>query len=112
MLDFIMFNEIISILERPNYVSKIEIDLKKNNPIEYTNNCTLNDIYISDDEITFQVYEHSLPFPILNDFKEALLITTFEENYNQQILKISGLKKGDYDLFIEDILEAVKETIF
>ena len=101
--NFIIFNEIISTLERPNYISKIEIDLKKNDPIEYTNNCTLNDIYISDDEITFQVYEHSLPFPILNDFKEALLLTTFEENYNQQILKISGLKKGDYDLFIEDI---------
>ena len=68
--NFIIFNEIISTLERPNYISKIEIDLKKNDPIEYTNNCNLKDINISDDEITFQVYEHSLPFPILNDLKK------------------------------------------
>lgn len=100
---FIMFYEIISVIESQSVVAQISIDLQQNNPIQ-TKNCSVNNIEVSDNSISFNCMENSLPYPVGASLEEAISLVSFEKDFNKEVLQIKGLKDGHYDLFIQDKL--------
>ena len=98
---FIMFQEIIAVLEQSSVVSKIEIDFNSQHPIVTAKNCQVSEVQISNNDISFQWLENSLPFPV-EKHNQALALVPFEQNFNQQTLQTHGIGQGAYDLFIED----------
>ena len=99
---FVMFHEIISTIESPSIVSEISIDLNEDNFTE-TKNCMINNFEFSSDDISFSCVQNSLPFPTNKGIDKALSLVPFENKFNKEILRIKGLKNGEYDLFIENI---------
>lgn len=53
--------------------------------------------------LTFRVFNNSLPFPLNKNYREADQFVNFTKNYNREILKITQLKKGTYQLIIDKI---------
>ena len=108
---FIIFNEIISKLEKPSLISKISIDISKNEPVHSLNNCNIEEFEISENTISFTVSEKSLPFPNNKQLSKALSLISFKHNFNRQMLFVEGLEKNDYKLFIgEDYINTFKST--
>ena len=108
---FIIFNEIISKLEKPSLISKISIDISQNEPIYSLKNCNIEEFEISENTISFKVSEKSLPFPTNKQLTKALSLISFKHNFNRQILFVEGLEKNDYKLFIgEDYINTFKST--
>jgi lysophospholipase L1-like esterase len=106
---FIIFNEIISKLEKPNLISKISIDISQNEPIHSFENCNLEGLEILENTISFTVSEKSLPFPNNKQLSKALSLISFKHNFNRQMLFVQGLEKNDYKLFIgEDYINTFK----
>ena len=100
---FIMFHEILSTIESPSFVAKISIDLHQK-PSVQTKNCVVEKFQISNETITFNCLENSLPFPINEALEKAISLVPFQNNFNKEILQINGLKEGEYDLFIQEKL--------
>jgi lysophospholipase L1-like esterase len=108
---FIIFNEIISKLEKPSLISKINIDISQNEPIHSLKNCNIEEFEISENTISFKVSEKSLPFPTNKQLTKALSLISFKHNFNRQMLFVEGLEKNDYKLFIgEDYIDTFKST--
>jgi lysophospholipase L1-like esterase len=108
---FIIFNEIISKLEKPSLISKISIDISQNDPIHSLKNCNIEEFKISENTISFKVSEKSLPFPTNKQLTKALSLISFKHNFNRQMLFVKGLEKNDYKLFIgEDYINTFKST--
>ena len=99
---FIIFNEIISKLEKPGIISKIAIDLSQNEPINSSLNTTIEELHISENALFFNVTEKCLPFPVSDQVQSGLSLTLFEQKYNWHMLQVDGLEKANYDLIIED----------
>ena len=59
---------------------------------------------ISNETITFNCLENSLPFPINAALEKAISLVPFQNNFNKEILQIKGLKDGNYNLFIQEKL--------
>ena len=100
---FIMFYEILSTIESPSLVAQISIDLHQK-PSVQTKNCVVEKFQISNETITFNCLENSLPFPINEALEKAISLVPFQNNFNKEILQIKGLKEGEYDLFIQEKL--------
>ena len=84
------FNEVVSSIEIDADSGKFEL---KNAAVQNTK--------FSGDKIEFDCVEKALPFPVLGDQKNALGWVPFQEELNQQIIKIDGLNSGDYELKID-----------
>ena len=106
---FIIFNEIISKLEKPSLISKISIDISKNEPVHSLKNCNIEELDILKNTISFTVSEKSLPFPNNKQLSKALSLISFKHNFNRQMLFVEGLEKNNYKLFIgEDYINTFK----
>lgn len=91
---FIMAYKIINTLFPENDVLNVSINAK-NKRITALENCSIE--FINENNgFRFSVRNSFLPFPLTNEFKEAQKFVPFVKEYNQEILKISGLKKGSY----------------
>lgn len=100
---FIMFHEIISAIESHSNVAQITISLNDVKNLK-TENCDVNELQLTKNKISFKCLENSLPFPISKPINKALTLVPFQQEFNQEILKIIGLDRGNYDLFIQDKL--------
>ena len=100
---FIMFHEILSTIESTSLITQISIDLQQKPRIE-TKNCVVEKFQISNETITFNCLENSLPFPINAALEKAISLVPFQNNFNKEILQIKGLKDGNYNLFIQEKL--------
>ena len=96
---FIMFHEIISAIESHSNVAQITISLNEVKNLK-TENCDVNELQLTKNKISFKCLENSLPFPISKPINKALTLVPFQQEFNQEILKIIGLDRGNYDLFI------------
>ena len=99
---FVMFYQIISTIESPSIVSEISIDLNQNNLIK-TKKCVVENFQVSSNNISFNCFEKSLPYPTNKTIDKAKSLVPFENDFNKETLQIKGLKNGEYDLFIQDI---------
>lgn len=100
---FIMFHKIISAIESPSNVAQITISLDEVKNLK-TENCDVNELQLTEKKISFKCLENSLPFPINKSINRALNLVPFQEEFNQERLKVIGLDHGNYDLFIQNKL--------
>lgn len=84
------------------YVSQIKVRANTRESNQYSTNCQIQDLVSGKDGIRFRVKEESLPFPVGEDAMPALALVPFTDDFNQEILQVEELSKGDYRLFIDD----------
>lgn len=98
---FIMMNTILNTIEKSNKVSEVKINAKKRKLISTEK----SKVTLEPDSniLTFRVNNNSLPFPLNKKYGEADQLVDFTKNYNRDILKITQLKKGTYQLIIDKI---------
>jgi lysophospholipase L1-like esterase len=96
---FTMAYFILNKIVTKNVVSKIKIHGKKKKILE-TKNC---EVEIAQDKgLEFKVTSKSLPFPLHKINLKALELVPFQQEYNREILQVSHLKKGTYQLKINN----------
>jgi lysophospholipase L1-like esterase len=95
----VMAYQFLKTLEFPQLVSSIEINKKKTN----CQNCEITDYKRENNKLSFSVLEKSLPFPIIENQKMAVELVNFMDDLNKEILLITKLSKGNYQLKIDDI---------
>ena len=97
---FVMAYQLIKAVSPSKYVSKIEIDIKKRNVIASVNATVQK---INSKNSSFEVFAKALPFPINTNIKEALNYVPFQQELNNEMLAIKGLKNGTYALLIDEV---------
>ena len=85
----------------PSLVSETTIDARKRKAIT-ANNCRIDKIKTKRGEIDFDSTENALPFPTADTLKPALDLVPFTKELNQELLRVSGLAKGNYQLHIDN----------
>ena len=95
----VMLNKWLTDLNEPTEVSNVEINAKKKS-LDRAFNCDITNLAVSDDKISFDILEASLPFVTPQDAQYVLKYIPFQDKFNRQMLKISGLK-GKYALKID-----------
>jgi endoglucanase len=86
----------------PKYVSKIVIDAQKLTIKSERENCEIGEIKKNGNTIEFTVKEKALPFPVKKEQLEAVKLVPFVNELNVELLKITDLPKGNYQLKIDD----------
>ncbi|MES2276069.1 MAG: SGNH/GDSL hydrolase family protein [Bacteroidota bacterium] len=97
---FIMTYEFLKSTGAPQNVSTIAVNNKTRSSND-SRNCIVSDVKYNKNGVTFSCIENSLPFPAIKDASPALALVPFTKNFNQEILKVTKLEKGDYDLIID-----------
>ena len=97
---FVMAYQLIKTVNPSKYISKIEIDVKKGKVIEAINATVQK---VNSKNSSFEVLANALPFPINTNIKEALNYVPFQQELNNEIVTIKGLKKGSYSLLIDEV---------
>ena len=103
----LMAHTILTGLKAPAVVSDVEIDAatQKVKPTD----CTIEELTVASDSLTFQRKDKALPMPILQDLKKdkedwrpILPYVNELKDLNYYGLKVKGLKGGKYVLNIDD----------
>lgn len=100
---FVMAYTFLKSQNLPSIVSKINIDSKAHK-ITKSENCTIDKLSINNEEIRFAVKENALPFPTTSNQVQGLQLVPFTNELNKELLQLSELKSGYYNLLIDDIL--------
>lgn len=85
----------------PRYVSKIYICKDSINSSKKSLNCKISSVSVHNDEVKFIALEKALPFPIHENQRKGLEIIPFMEELNMELLQVSDLKHGQYQLNID-----------
>ena len=83
----------------PRDVWRLSIDAEKIQVLAQSN-CEANGLVHDGNRFEFSNQEFALPFPLIEETKEAYRLVPITERLNQQILQISGLAGGGYILTI------------
>jgi lysophospholipase L1-like esterase len=96
----LMAHTILVGLKAPALVSDVEIDAaeKKAKPTD----CTIDELSVNSDGISFQRKDRALPLPIQNDWRPILPYVNELKDLNYYGLKVTGLNGGKYALSIDD----------
>jgi lysophospholipase L1-like esterase len=86
----------------PMYVSKLAIDAKTKKVTESLN-CEVKLESVKKNGLQFESLEKALPYPVKKEAVPALDLIPFTKDLNQEILQIQNLKKGNYDLLIDEM---------
>lgn len=97
---FLMAYYFLKAQSAPSLVSSVDIDgaalrLKK------AENAEVTDLTAKEGVIEFTSFEKSLPYPIDDDVRTALAWVPFLQDFNQQILRVTGLMPGSHTLVID-----------
>lgn len=66
-------------------------------------NCTITNLNSKKDAVGFDCRANALPFPIDDAAKNALNLIPFVRELNQEIIVVTGLSPGQYELLIDGI---------
>ena len=96
----------------PGTVAVMELDAGMKDVVKQEN-CTIADTAISADRVGFACLERALPFPIGQREQPALELVPFLSELNREILEVSHLETGKYELRIDGkpILTASSEAL-
>ncbi len=103
----IMAYQFLKTEKAPKYVSKIVVDSKKAKADPESQNCEINSVTRENNNLSFTVKENALPFPSTEEQKEGMDLVNFTNKLNVELLKITGLQEGQYQLNIDG--EAISE---
>jgi lysophospholipase L1-like esterase len=81
-------------------VSRITLNADTRQP-DSPQNCAIEDIQGGRNGISFICRESALPFPVEPVAKPGLDLVPFTSEFNEQIIRVSGLSPGDYELRID-----------
>lgn len=101
---FVMAYQFLKAEKAPRFVSKIIISRNQKKSSLKSENCEIKSVLYDKNKITFIVKENSLPFPIVAEQEEALTLVPFVNEFNNHLLKVTGLKASIYKLKIDGIL--------
>jgi lysophospholipase L1-like esterase len=95
----LMAHTILTGLKAPALVSAVEIDAteKKATPTD----CTVEELSVTSDGVSFQRKDKALPMPILADWRPILPYINNLKDLNYYGLKVTGLSGGKYALSID-----------
>lgn len=92
-------------------VAGIGIDAKRGK-VKTMDNCEISGLSVADGGVAFDYLAKALPYPCdsisehgwgnIHSQRDAMKMIPFMEEFNQELLKVSGLKAGDYLLSIDD----------
>lgn len=88
--------------EMPSCVSKMILAADSAKIMEQIN-CKISNMNTSPDELSFDCLEAALPFPVSVGAQPALKLVPFEQDLNEELLKVTGLSCGKYTLSIDDL---------
>ncbi|MCK5565666.1 MAG: SGNH/GDSL hydrolase family protein [Planctomycetes bacterium] len=99
---FIMSYAFLKAQDMPQRVSSIELNADTGKILK-SENCTIElKRKISPDRIAFTCTENALPFPTTKEQAKALQLVPFQDEFNQQLVKINSRKPGLYELKIDN----------
>jgi lysophospholipase L1-like esterase len=81
-------------------VSTVVVDAAAGKLVTATNG-TVEDLKAEPASLSFKHSARALPYPVASGAKPALEIIPFQNEFNQELLQIRGLKSGDYELKID-----------
>lgn len=87
--------------EMPSCVSKTLLAADSAKVIEQVN-CKVTNLKASPGELSFDCLEAALPFPVPAGTQAALKLVPFQQDLNEELLKVTGLADGKYTLSIDD----------
>ncbi len=100
---FVMASEFISTVEEPSVVSKVAIDAAKLTLVESLR-AEVSQIVGDKTTLSFELLAEGLPFTFDKEsLRAASGFTSFIEDYNREIVLVTGLKRGSYKLLIDDV---------
>lgn len=84
----------------PSLVSMVSIDATQGR-VTGVENATVTEVAKKDGAWSFKVLEKALPFPVDESAKSLLAELPIEKELNQEILRVSGLETGKYELLVD-----------
>ena len=99
---FIMAYQFLRAAKAPKYVSRITVGKNTAQSSKKSFNCEVKELVFRKNELTFQVKENALPFPVTENQRAGLELVPFEEEFNVEQLQILKLKPGNYKLSIDE----------
>ncbi len=84
----------------PQYVSQMAV-AADSGTIVRQDHCRISQLQASASEVAFDCLEAALPFPVPPGAEGALELVPFQQEMNQEVLKVTGLAPGTYTLAID-----------
>jgi hypothetical protein len=97
---FVVAYTILKAQRMPACVSKITVGVDSNAVLEQ-DNCKVSNLQADPSAVAFDCLERALPYPVAKPAADALRLVPFQQELNQEILKIDGLAPGEYELRID-----------
>ena len=97
---FVMGYLFLKAIGAPGIVSSVTIDAKASK-VAGVENATVESLVAGENGITFTLHEKAIPFPIGKNEQPALEWVPFQDEFNREILKVTGLARGEYSLSID-----------
>jgi lysophospholipase L1-like esterase len=98
----IMAYEFLKSTGAAEFVSKVSVTRSTKKSNRQSIGCRLSNIDFNKSRIQFSVLENSLPFPVADDAISALDLIPFTDTFNKEILQVSNIAPGTYQLLIDD----------
>jgi lysophospholipase L1-like esterase len=97
---FVMAYAFLKAQNVPREVATISVNARKKKA-DHEVNCKIDKVAASKGQVEFDALENALPFVVPDEAKPALKLVPFEGQFNQEIIKVVGLKKGNYEVKID-----------
>jgi hypothetical protein len=98
---FVMGYAFLKAQDVPREVATVSVNARKKKADNEVN-CKIEKIAAGKGRLEFDALENALPMVVPEEAKPALKLVPFEGQFNQEIVKVAGLKKGTYELKIDD----------
>ncbi|MEP1448966.1 MAG: SGNH/GDSL hydrolase family protein [Paraglaciecola sp.] len=98
---FVMSYAFLMAKQTDQYVANISIDINANRDNEFQKCPLVGALSLAEDFVEFTCKAEALPFPVSEAQKVALQWVPFMNKLNQQRLRISGLKPGQYSIQLD-----------
>jgi lysophospholipase L1-like esterase len=97
---FVMAYAFLKAQNVPRAVATVSVNARKKKA-DHEVNCKIDKVAASKTQVEFDALENALPMVVPDEAKPALKLVPFEGQFNQEIVKVAGLKKGTYELKID-----------
>ena len=99
---FIMAYEVLKAQKTHGEVSLISVDAVTGKSAG-CEGCEVTEVKAAPNELSFSCLEKALPYPVTDAIRPALQLVPFMNEFNREILKVTGLKPGSYGLSIDEL---------
>ena len=105
--NLIMAYQFLKTTKSPEYVSKITVAKKALKDKSASVNCIVSEVKYNTKGAEFRCKENALPFTFSESQKTGLMLVPFIQELNLEILQVSDLTFGNYELRIDSTLVGV-----